>query len=317
MKTISTDEDAMKALQSITENDESANSNYVQPEVTGSIDINPSDIIHGKWYDFDVDKFADKGKYYQAGLRFQVQAASVTTIKYFSAMDDEFDSINDAVLKLIGTHIRVIKGNQILNSLDVIYEHDRLRAVLIVAIYTGTGQKLTANVTCKGEPLKPCNHNNSVEVSLQNLSYNLPTEKGESLYVPTRGTFVIEPRGMKKFEYKLLTLNDADKVTSYVRSKYHQGDKIDKQFSDFAGFYMHKMKTDETMDAIYSKYLKDTSDIKTLSFMTMVTENDIDFSMKYELQATCEKCSRLDYKPATKFGKLKHLFLAPSTDIEY
>lgn len=305
---------ARKALEKLTEKDEVK----VETAVDNVIDINPSDIIHGKWYDFKRALFVDGGQFYEEALRFQVQAATVRTIKYFAAMDENnLLSVKDAVYKLIGTHIRVFRGNTLLNSLDVIHEHDQLRAILIINMYTGTGSKLSASVVCNGDATKRCNTTNAVDVSLKNISYTLPTEKGYTLLNKTKGSFVIEPKSVKKLEWRPLTLSQSMKLIEFTTKRLNAGDSCEQQFTELSGFYLHKMKDSDELETIYDKYIVDTNDIKLLSIMLHIVEVDINITQKMELLSTCSKCGRLNNNKIVKLGNIKHIFFTSDASDEY
>lgn len=282
------------------------------PANTDSIDF---EILPGKWYDIKREQLAYEGKYYKDSLRFQVQAASVSTIKYFAAMDETNPmSVKDALFKLISTHVRVLDGNRIVNSLDVLYEVDQMRALLLINLYTGTGNTLKARVQCTGDETKKCNHVQEISIGLQNLEYGVISERIQKYFVSSTGSFTITTKSNQQFAYKPLTLRQQEQIIDYILTNEKDGNEIEKQFNDLAGFYVHRFNDIKTA---YTQYINDTNDIKTLSLMLKMINEDLLFRQLPSFVVTCEKCGRLHSEQIVSIDSAKNLFLVSSEDDEY
>ena len=273
-------------------------------------------VVNGQWYDIKREQLAYEGKYYKKSYRFQVQAASVSTIKYFSAMDENNPmSVKDALFKLISTHMRVLDGNRIINSLDVLQEVDQLRALLLINMYTGTGNSLKATVRCSGDGNNnPCNHTQEVAIDLNNLQYGGISDKIAKYFNPDTGEFNITTKSGLNLTYIPTTLRQQEKILDYTIELSQNGDEIEKHFTTLSGFYMHRFND---VDKAYSAYLKETSDVKTLGIMLTIVTKDLQFNQLLELKTTCKKCGRLHNEQITSIETPKNIFFVSSVDDEY
>lgn len=274
--------------------------------------------LTNEWHDVDITKLAHKGEFYRDNLRFKVQSASTKSIKYFSAMDEENPIVvQDAIQKIIENHVMVLDGNKRLDPLDVIYNFDRLNFVTLIAMYTGTGNELKGEVVCSGDVGKPCNHKQAVKVNHNNLVFETPSDKAKLLFNSKKGLFIVQTKSYGEHKYKPLSLREDMEISQYTVKKYQDGDQIDKMFTDFAGFFMHKKSPNNTMDDIYNMYMKATSDLGIISLYQNIIDKDIKLEQKMELQSTCEKCGRLGENTIVSIDKLRNIFFIPNIDQEY
>ena len=275
-------------------------------------------FLTGQWHDVDIKKLAHDGEFYRDNIRFKVQSASTQSIKYFSSMDEENPLVvQDAIQKIIENHVLCLDGNRKLDPLDEIHNFDRLGFVLLIALYTGTGNELKGEVLCGGEVGKHCNHKQTVKVNNQNLVFETPSEKARILFDKKKGIFNIKTKNLGDHKYRPLSLREDMEISQYTVKKYQDGDQIDKMFTDFAGFFMHKKTPNNTMDDIYNMYMKATSDINIISLYQYIMENDIKLEQKMELATNCEKCSRLGNNTIISIDKLRNIFFVPNINEEY
>lgn len=273
------------------------------------------DIVPGQWYDIKRSQLAYEGRFYKENLRFQVQSASVSTIKYFAAMDENNPmSVKDALFKLISTHMRVLDNNRVLNALDVLSEVDQMRALLLINLYTGTGNNLKATIQCEGSDSKPCNHRQDVRMDLSTLTYGMISEKMFKYFDASTGIFNITTKSGLELSYKPVTLRQQEKIIDFTLELNKDGVEVEKQFNQLAGFYMHRF---DNVDKAYKQYLADTNDLNMLAIMLNVVTKDLNFQQLPELKVQCEKCGRLDNKQIISIDGTKNIFFVSGLDDEY
>lgn len=270
-----------------------------------------------EWYDLKLEYLPHQGKFYREGLRFQVQAPSTKTIKYFSSMDENNPiTVLDAINNLLETHIRVIDKNKILNSLDVIQAKDKMAFILFISIYAGTGNELKASIICDGEPLKPCNSQEEIKVIPSTLVHQEPTEKALTYFNSKKGLFEIKTKTLGDFVYRPLTLKEDSDVTAFIISKQQSGDACEQQFSKYIGFFINYLQ-DNDYQKLYTLYLKKTNDGKILSLLENMVNIDFTFEQEPKLHKQCSKCGRLANQRITKLDPLKSIFFVPNIAEEY
>lgn len=272
----------------------------------------------GQWHDLDISKLPHEGKYYKKGLRFQVQAPSLSTIKHFSAMDESNALVvMEAINALIKAHVRVFDGNKLLDPLSIIQAKDKMSFVLWINIYAGTNNALKAESVCAGEKIKPCNHKQEVKVIPSTLVHEIPSEKADGFFDDKKGAFVINTNSLGVHYYKPVTIEEDTELTVFSLKKYEEGDQLESQFLKMIGFLTYYKEEGETMESLYKKYMKLTSDIKILSLYEDILSKNIKLEQEPKLKTTCEKCGRLDDQRLTSMESLRTIFFVSNIAEEY
>ena len=267
--------------------------------------VQAMDPING-WMDVDRQQISYKGVLYPEKYRFQVKAAEAGTIKYFSTLDEKNpQSVNDALTYIVKNHVRVLDGARQIDSLDVIYEHDRFFFVMLVHAYSGAPTSLSYATKCA---ISKCNTAQDVSITAYNIQYTELSDKALGYLNTKTGRFMINTKTMGERQYKPLSLNEASELSDWVRSARQEGQDIEQFFITAAPFLMHNRKEKDTAKDIYQQYLRLTSDTKEISLLTEIVKT-IDVRQVLETSNECTKCKQPFRSQISSIAGISDIFL--------
>lgn len=270
-----------------------------------AIVVNPIDPVTG-WSDIDKTSLSYEALLYPESYRFQIKPVTAGTVKYFSGLDENNPiSVNDALSYVVENHIRVLDGNKMLKALDVIYEHDRFKFVMLVHLWSGATTTLSFTGNCTHTK---CGHQQSIDITAEKLQYSELTAKGKSWLNNESGYFVIETASMGTRYFRPLTLNESTEIVEFIQSKRQKGLTIEPLFLQYAGFYMHDRKHNESIEELYQTYLKATSNIKEVSLLQGILEH-ITVKQLFEVLTVCKSCDNPFQSRITSVEGLRNIFL--------
>lgn len=289
-------------------------------EALKSLDKAPKDVIVDKtvnvqstsvktvWFDIDKKLLGYEGRFYSDKYQFQVLPISTDTIKAYSSMDENNElSVLNGINHVITNHMRVLEGTKQIPIDEVLYEHDRFPALLLINRYTGGTNNVSAEITCEN------NHVNTEIVRPEILNYETITDKANSLYDAKENIFVLKTKSSGVLKYKPLTNKDSNDIMEWITSKTREGDEIELTFSVLAGFFMHNNKD---IESAYMDYLSESGDQLKLSIMLDFCQNQAPIRQAQSLNVKCKTCHRLENRISDLKG-IKTLFFIQDIDSEY
>lgn len=266
------------------------------------------------WLNVDREKLPYKGKLYNEDYRFQVKPITTSTIKKYSAMDENNPlSVAEGLDSVVMNHIRVLDGNRKIPTREAIYENDRFFFTMLVHTYSGAPTSLTFDYVCDSDS---CGHKQDVNITPYNLIYTELSDKGGD-WLNKKGGFDIETKSFGTVKYRPLNLEQSREITDYIVDKKRK-DKvnIEKQFLEFAPLIYHTMPKGFTVKETYQKYLSETGDQKKLSLYKRIVEL-CDHKLTMEIKGTCEKCKRPFRTPISSLAGLRDIFFVHDIDEEF
>lgn len=266
--------------------------------------------VVGQWIDVKRESLSYDGRLYPETYRFQVKPVATKTIKYFSMLDENNPmSVNDALTYVIKHHVRVLQDNRNLDVLSCIHEHDRFYFVMLVHTYSGAPTALSFPTSCKSSS---CKQKQDAVITPYALRYQPLSDKANDWLNVKTGVFNIDTK-IGKFHYKPLSLQESIDLTEFTMKKRRDDEEIEQLFTRVAPLLMHSREPHQTIDDVYQRYLRVTSDSQKIALFLRIIEI-LDIKQLLEIEVNCQKCKKPFRAPISSVAGLRNIFVVHDID---
>ncbi len=252
--------------------------------------------ISDGWIPIDRKEMGMRSLFYPQSWKFYVRAATVNSIKNWTAIDENrADELNRVFNDIIKTCVKIETTDINKASWDMINSWDRFWFILKIreCTFVKGESKVEFEDSCS-----ECNEDIIYTLTSHSLYYDYPDEDIIEKYWD--GTkWVIDPSeyGLKTDEsitlYIPKILKD-DAIIEWATNKVRNKQKIDETFVKYLVWLLDKpakdiQMLDRQIQKIYNDYKK--WDLDTFAFITDVIDN-ININPSERLKTVCPSCSR-------------------------
>lgn len=271
----------------------------------GSVELNVKTIDPvGGWIDIKESflPYGENGEQlYPSSYRFQVKPSDARLMKHFSTLDIENPiSVQEGLLFVVENYVRVFDGNRLIkNSLDVIFDTDKLFFTLLVHNFSGSVQKLAIDVKSphSGE-------NQQEEITPYNLVYTDISENPLMKYFDKNtGVFTIKTATFGNIGFKPHSIEKGKQLADFVITKQRDGQEVEQLFIELFGMF----DTEDTIEKSYNNYFVKTQNQQLTSFLLSIKKY-LQFQTTMEIRVKCAKKGLPFQSPITDLSGFENIF---------